>query len=89
MVSLDGYFEGVDHDVSWHNVDAEFNEFVHAQNAAVGTILFGRRTYEMMEGFWPTPRGAQIDKSMADRMTETPKVVFSDQAFESEHKGGE
>ena len=23
MVSLDGYFEGPDRDISWHNVDAE------------------------------------------------------------------
>ena len=27
MVSLDGFFEGQDHDISWHNADQEFNEF--------------------------------------------------------------
>jgi len=26
MVSLDGCFEGLDHDLSWHNVDGEFNQ---------------------------------------------------------------
>lgn len=26
MVSAGGYFEGLDHDISWHNVDREFNE---------------------------------------------------------------
>jgi len=26
-LSVDGYFEGHDHDLSWHNVDDEFNRF--------------------------------------------------------------
>ncbi len=27
LTSLDGYFEGPDRDINWHNVDDEFNEF--------------------------------------------------------------
>jgi hypothetical protein len=27
MASLDGFFEGTDHELDWHNVDAEFEDF--------------------------------------------------------------
>jgi dihydrofolate reductase len=57
MVSLDGYFEGQNHDLSWHHVDAEFNEFVIEQLDETDVLLFGRVTYRMMAGYWPTRQG--------------------------------
>ena len=27
VVTLDGFFEGPDHSIDWHNVDKEFNDF--------------------------------------------------------------
>ena len=27
FVTLDGYFEGPDRDINWHNADEEFNKF--------------------------------------------------------------
>jgi dihydrofolate reductase len=76
MVSLDGYFEGPDHDLSWHNVDQEFSEFAVEQTAAVSTLVFGRRTYEMMAAFWPTDQ-ARDDPQTAELMNSKPKLVFS------------
>jgi len=77
MTSLDGYFEGPDHDLSWHNVDAEFNEFAQAQMKEADTILFGRRTYQLMESYWPSKSGREDDPEVAHLMNETPKVVVS------------
>jgi dihydrofolate reductase len=77
MVSLDGYFEGPDHDLSWHQVDEEFNDFAQAQMKEADTILFGRRTYQLMEGFWPSKAGLEDDPEVAQLMNETPKVVVS------------
>lgn len=77
MVSLDGFMEGEDHDLSWHNVDAEFNDFAIVQLKETDTILFGRRTYELMESFWPTQQGLEDDPAVAKLMNETPKVVIS------------
>jgi hypothetical protein len=31
MLSVDGYFEGPNHDLSWHNVDDEFNKYAIEQ----------------------------------------------------------
>jgi dihydrofolate reductase len=77
MVSLDGYFEGEDHDLSWHNVDGEFNDFAHEQLRETGALLFGKRTYDLMAGFWPTPQGQADDKEIAATMSALPKVVVS------------
>lgn len=77
MTSLDGYFEGPDHDLSWHNVDEEFVEFAIEQLQTIDTILFGRRTYEMMASFWSSEEALKTDPETAKLMSETPKVVFS------------
>ena len=77
MISADGYFEGPNHDISWHNVDNEFVGFAIQQLDVTGTILFGRRTYEMMASFWPSEYARREDPETARRMGALPKVVFS------------
>ncbi len=77
MTSLDGYMEGLGHDLSWHNVDAEFNDFAVRQLEEADTILFGRKTYQLMESFWPSKQGLEDDPVVAKLMNETPKVVVS------------
>ncbi len=77
MVSADGYFEGLDHDISWHNVDDEFNEFSIEQMSLVDTLIFGRRTYELMESYWPTEGARRDDPKVAEFLNTLPKIVFS------------
>jgi hypothetical protein len=48
IVTLDGFFEGPNQDISWHNVDDEFNQFAIEQTRSVDTILFGRVTSEVV-----------------------------------------
>lgn len=84
MTSLDGYYEGPDHDINWHNVDAEFNEFAIQQMNEVGTLLFGRKTYDLMASYWPTEAAKRDDPVVADLMNRLPKVVFSGRLNEVE-----
>lgn len=77
MISLDGFFEGPNRDINWHNVDEEFNQFAIDQLQAVDTLLFGRVTYELMESYWPTPDAIKNDPEVADLMNRLPKIVFS------------
>lgn len=86
MVSVDGFFEGPNHDLSWHNVDDEMNDFIHEQNSTISTILFGHRTYEMMAEFWLSEEALSTDKETAIFMTDTEKVVFSHRYFNPEWK---
>lgn len=77
MVSLDGYFEGENHDLSWHQVDEEFNDFAIRNLDTADALLFGRRTYQLMESFWPTPQGRDDDPLVAEKMNTMAKIVFS------------
>ncbi len=78
MVSVDGFMEGPDHDLSWHHADREFNVFAAKQMAENGMILFGRRTYELMEDFWPKYVPEDKDNVIVrDQMDNLPKVVYS------------
>lgn len=81
MTSVEGYFETGQYGLDWHNVDAEFEAFAHEQNSEVDTILFGRKTYEMMARFWPTPEGMAGDPITATFMNDTPKIVVSHAPF--------
>jgi len=79
-VSLDGYFVDGSGDMSWaHNTnpDAEWDAFGAENAKGGGILLFGRVTYELMAGYWPTPLAAQNDPIVAEHMNALPKVVFS------------
>lgn len=77
MTSLDGYFEGPNRDIDWHNVDEEFNEFAIQQTGEFGALLFGRVTYELMTTYWPTEAAKRDDPVVAGLMNSLPKLVFS------------
>ena len=77
MMTIDGFFEGAKWDLSWHRVDDEFNEFAIAQLNEIGTLLFGRVTYEGMAGYWPSVDATKDDPEVASLMNHIPKIVFS------------
>jgi len=77
LTSLDGYFEGPDRDINWHNVDEEFNEFAIQQTGEFGALLFGRVTYELMASYWPTEVAKRDDPIVTGLMNSLSKIVFS------------
>ncbi|MGE5462741.1 MAG: dihydrofolate reductase family protein, partial [Syntrophothermus sp.] len=69
MVTLDGFFEGPNGEIDWHNADnQEFNEFAIEQTSMVDILLFGRKTYQLMVSYWPTEIAVQSDPIVADLM---------------------
>lgn len=77
LLTLDGFFEGPNRELDWHNVDEEINNYSIQQLQTAGAILFGRVTYQMMAGYWPTSEGLRDDPIVAGLMNDTPKFVFS------------
>ncbi len=77
LISLDGFFEGPNKELDWHNVDAEFNEFAIQQLDSIDMILFGRITYELMASYWPGEEAIKDDPEVANRMNSIQKIVFS------------
>ncbi|MBB5873420.1 dihydrofolate reductase [Allocatelliglobosispora scoriae] len=80
-ISLDGFFEGPDHDLSWHLVDEELHTHFNERLAAMGAFFDGRVTYEGMAEFWPTadadPESSPAMVEFARIWRDMPKVVFS------------
>ena len=80
QISLDGFYKGENDDLSWAHHDRndeEWNSFVRGNATGDGTLIFGRKTYEMMVSFWPTEMAKMHDPVMAERMNKLDKVVFS------------
>jgi len=77
MMTLDGYFEGVDQRIDWHHVDEEFNNFSEDQINNVDAILFGRKTFELMASYWTTSEALSNDPIIANLMNSKDKIVFS------------
>ena len=77
LMTLDGYIAGQAGDISWHNVDDEFQELANAASNSGNTLLFGRVTYELMARFWPTPEAIRTDPLVAAGMNKAEKIVFS------------
>jgi dihydrofolate reductase len=77
FISLNGFFKGLGGDLSWAHGDEESDAFAIASNKEGGMLLFGRVTYEMMAGFWPTSFAQELNPALADGMNKAEKVVFS------------
>ena len=74
LMTLDGFVEGPNRDISWH-LDVwgeELEQLSIEQLNAAGGLLFGRVTYELMANHWPSATG-----EVADFMNAAPKYVFS------------
>jgi dihydrofolate reductase len=74
LMTLDGYMEGPNRDLSFHNDvwGDELEQLSIEQGKSAGALLFGRVTYELMAGYWPNETG-----EVADFMNALPKFVFS------------
>lgn len=75
MISLDGFFENTNKDPGWHIVSDDFFEYSRELLNSVDTILFGRITYQMMEGFWP--EATEEDAVITHKMNHLNKIVFT------------
>lgn len=78
FMSLNGCFKGPGGDISWSKGN-DPEKTAHALEGlkSGGTLIFGRVTYEMMAGFWPSPDAMKYAPAMAEGMNKADKIVFS------------
>jgi len=79
--SLDGFVAGPNGEMNWIKVDDEIFDFVATMTDKADTALYGRTTYEMMQGYWPTagdaPDASKHDKEHSAWYKQVSKVVLS------------
>jgi dihydrofolate reductase len=79
--SLDGFVAGPGGEMNWIKVDDEIFDFVGTMTDEADTALYGRVTYEMMQGYWPTagdePDASKHDKEHSAWYNRVSKVVLS------------
>lgn len=80
-VSLDGFIGTNDGSLSWVRTDPPVFEISDEQTRKADVALYGRKTFEMMEAYWPTaadkPEATSHDKNHSRWYASTPKYVLS------------
>jgi dihydrofolate reductase len=80
-VSIDGYFEGPDHDLGWQFIGTEVHQHFNEWLATASGFLEGRVTHELMASYWPTadqdPAAPAYVIEFARIWRDMPKIVFS------------
>lgn len=85
-VSADGYFATEDGNLAWATPDPELDQAAASRLGDVGTILFGRKTYDAFESFWPHAldedphapgRKSKEIRAMGQWINDAEKIVFS------------
>jgi len=89
--SADGYFSATDGALDWAVPDADLDRGAAGKLGDSDTMLFGRRTYDMFESFWPhvlkdpatapdphnSGRHTPEMRSLAEWINAAKKIVFS------------
>ena len=80
-ISLDGFVAGPNGEMNWIKVDQEIFDHVGKRIGETDTALYGRVTYEMMEGYWPTagdaPNASKHDREHSAWYKKAHKIVLS------------
>jgi dihydrofolate reductase len=77
FITLNGYFKGPQEDTSWHVHGGPESEYGINALKSGSTLVFGRTTYDMMSGYWPSPEALRNMPDMAKGMNAAEKIVFS------------
>ena len=80
-ISLDGFVAGPNGEMDWIKVDEEIFDYIGKRISEGDTALYGRVTYQMMEGYWPTageqPGASKHDIEHSKWYKNVQKVVLS------------
>ena len=80
-LSLDGYAAGPNDELDWISYDSELEQYAHAMHDETDAVIWGRRTYEGMAGYWLTvpgnPNSSPAELEHARFLDNATKIVVS------------
>jgi len=79
--SLDGFVAGLKGEMDWIKLDDEVFDLVGGFTKEADTALYGRVTWEMMDGYWPTaadkPNASKHDIEHSQWYNKVDKLVLT------------
>jgi dihydrofolate reductase len=80
-LSLDGFAAGPNDELDWISYDDELEQSAHSLHALTDAVIWGRRTYEGMAGYWLTvpgnPASTPAELEHARWLDNATKIVVS------------
>ena len=80
-LSLDGLAAGPNDELDWISYDDELERYAHSMHALTDAVIWGRRTYEGMAGYWLTvpgnPESTESEREHARFLADATKIVVS------------
>jgi dihydrofolate reductase len=80
-LSLDGLAAGPNDELDWISYDRELEQYAHSMHAITDAVIWGRRTYEGMAGYWLTipgnPESTPYELEHARFLEDSTKIVVS------------
>lgn len=80
-LSLDGFAADPNHGLDFLSYNEELQQYADELVKTVGSPVYGRTTYQLMESYWPTvlkkPDAAKHAMEHARWVENIPKIVFS------------
>ena len=80
-LSLDGLAAGPNDELDWISYDSELEQYAHSLHAITDSVIWGRRTYEGMAGYWLTvpgnPESTPAELEHARWLDNATKIVVS------------
>ncbi len=80
-LSLDGFAAGPNDELDWIAYDDELEQYAHSMHAITDAVIWGRRTYELMAGYWLTvpgnPASTPAELDHARWLESATKIVVS------------
>lgn len=80
-ISLDGFVAGPNGEMDWIKFDNDLFDYVGKRISETNTALYGRKTFQLMESYWPTaadkPTATKHDIEHSKWYSKSNKVVLS------------
>jgi dihydrofolate reductase len=80
-LSLDGFAAGLNDELDWISYDSELEAYAHSMHELTDAVIWGRRTYEGMAGYWLTvsenPGSTPQEREHASWLDNATKIVVS------------
>jgi dihydrofolate reductase len=80
-LSLDGFAAGPNDELDWISYDEELEQYAHSMHDLTDAVIWGRRTYEGMAGYWLTvpgnPGSTPAELEHAHFLDNATKIVVS------------